>query len=112
MNLKRKKEMRQDIYEQKMSEHWHRARDRRKKEQKRLSERVNEVLRPLLEEETAKFDMSDPSGEFGEDYRNERIDNALRICSQYVEGVVEQCGHFSQNPKSSDLFASEFDEES
>lgn len=47
----------QDIYAQKESEHWYRAQERRKKEKARLSERVNQVLLPILEEETAMFDM-------------------------------------------------------
>ena len=110
MNLKRKQEMLQDIYEQKESEHWYRAQERRKKEQKRLSERVNEVLRPILEEETAMFDMWEPSS--GRDWHQEAIDDALMMCSRYVRGAVEDCAHRSHNPKSSDLFASEFDEES
>ena len=111
MNLKRKQEMLQDIYEQKESEHWYRAQERRKKEKARLSERVNQVLLPILEEETAMFDMRE-SSDSSRDWRQEAIDDALMMCFKYVVGAVIQCGRSANNPKSSDLFASEFDERS
>ena len=112
MNLKRHQELLQGIYEQKESQHYYAAKQKREKESKRLKELVNKVLLPILEEETAVFDMWEFSTS-SRDLRNEAIDEALRMCFIYVKEAVISCGQFSNNPqKSSDLFASEFDEES
>ena len=112
MNLKRQQELLQGIYEQKDSKHYYAAKEKREKEGKRLKERVNKVLRPILEEETAVFDISKCSTS-SRDWCNEVIDDTIRMCSIYVESAVIRFGRNSNKPqKSSDLFVSEFDEES